>query len=691
MSEEKRETKQALLGELESIKDLLSEDEWDDIPVLSDAVSVPASPQAAPASSSAEENLTTEPMVEPDSKVESTTDHQTYNPQEEEESQPANVDQQLDLMAAALEQPDTDHSASDSDLDNHTPETPTAETTGSISDSHSSDIDAAVDKLNLDLSLSFDETDFDETNLDEPKFDEADFNSESFDHQAFDRQSFEADDFEAVDFKTEDFTGTSSTEDLSVQEALDNSPSEDDFSEYVLSQATDSSEQPDLEADELTIAEDDLLPESRSEQPLDDSDQALEPAPTNPFAQTVSHSELAEPQAKDGETFIDDELLEIGDDDEEPLDSEKLDDDYLAEHVDEIEEELEHDLEELIHDLDALDAGSEVIEVVDAETVQESVSDAETDTDTDVFSELIDEAAMGNTVPDHITTPDALAVDTTADSLTSHNDIEATAASQAAELNQDQLDTTDSPIEIDSVANEAPSAIDEYQHDAFADLSPSDTDSSSLFSSVSQDYDGAGSDEGSSIEPLLDFSDPQNYTDEDGNPLPPGVLPGQQSLFSGAQSKSAITGDDSVAENETESHDENDAEGYIRPQRPTRATGENPFLPKHIRDRLHTNKALIDIIKESPLPPPAAARPLSDHVHETVKEQLPPQLPTENLHHIVEEVIALYMPRIEAELRERLLEEITRFEIRDDEVEGQEEEQIRDDEIEGQIRDDEES
>jgi hypothetical protein len=81
------------------------------------------------------------------------------------------------------------------------------------------------------------------------------------------------------------------------------------------------------------------------------------------------------------------------------------------------------------------------------------------------------------------------------------------------------------------------------------------------------------------------------------------------------------------------------AAGTARPADPqaVKARGENPFLPKHIRDRLHTHKALVDIINESKanLPPTGFATP------DPVKQ-------------LIEQVIADYMPHIETELRLRL-------------------------------------
>lgn len=129
--------------------------------------------------------------------------------------------------------------------------------------------------------------------------------------------------------------------------------------------------------------------------------------------------------------------------------------------------------------------------------------------------------------------------------------------------------------------------------------------------------------------------------------LPPGVLPGQRSLFDN-KTTPVKTPDQSVTKTAT---------------RPTvQSRGENPFLPQHIRERLHTNKALLDIIKESPVPqvttPTRPARYTSEQTkpQENLKENLPPVLPSDKLHQMVEGIIAVYLPKIEAELRQRLLE-----------------------------------
>ncbi|NIB41543.1 hypothetical protein HBA55_18210 [Pseudomaricurvus alkylphenolicus] len=153
-----------------------------------------------------------------------------------------------------------------------------------------------------------------------------------------------------------------------------------------------------------------------------------------------------------------------------------------------------------------------------------------------------------------------------------------------------------------------------------------------------------------------------------GENLPNGVLPGQQSLFDAEEPPASPSNAAEIeappnapeaaaphAESPEVAVDDTDTNA-ARPQ--AKASGENPFLPKHIRDRLHTDKPLVDIIKDSPLPPPESSKPLTEHLHSEVKANLPEDIPESRLQSVVDEVIAIYLPKIEAELRERLLDEL---------------------------------
>ncbi|MYM62988.1 hypothetical protein [Pseudomaricurvus sp. HS19] len=112
--------------------------------------------------------------------------------------------------------------------------------------------------------------------------------------------------------------------------------------------------------------------------------------------------------------------------------------------------------------------------------------------------------------------------------------------------------------------------------------------------------------------------------------LPPGVLPGQRSLFESPSQGSpyqAIPSEESPG----------------KPATTRKASGENPFLPQHIRERLHINRSLVDELKAgTPFQPDASADILS----------------AVRLQQLVDQVIATHLPRIEADLRERLFREL---------------------------------
>ncbi len=122
---------------------------------------------------------------------------------------------------------------------------------------------------------------------------------------------------------------------------------------------------------------------------------------------------------------------------------------------------------------------------------------------------------------------------------------------------------------------------------------------------------------------LLSIDDEWEQEDrlaEAGEILPPGVLPGQRSLFESPSQESAG-----------------------KPVITRKASGENPFLPQHIRERLHINRSLVDELKSGTTPEASAS---SDVISAVRLQQL------------VDQVIATHLPRIEADLRERLYREL---------------------------------
>lgn len=112
----------------------------------------------------------------------------------------------------------------------------------------------------------------------------------------------------------------------------------------------------------------------------------------------------------------------------------------------------------------------------------------------------------------------------------------------------------------------------------------------------------------------------------------PSVLPGQTSLF----------GDDPAQERQQPFMQANPLQTPQNTTRPlAKASGENPFLPQHIRERLHGNN-----------PPPlfeyeTAKKILNSTKHIAHKINKPRQA-------LVDEVLGSLMPLIERELRHRL-------------------------------------
>lgn len=123
----------------------------------------------------------------------------------------------------------------------------------------------------------------------------------------------------------------------------------------------------------------------------------------------------------------------------------------------------------------------------------------------------------------------------------------------------------------------------------------------------------------------------------------PQVLPGQQSLF----------------DNETQSSDGNiNSSQSSATQKPTidtpKAKGENPFLPKHIRERLKsTNSQLVEAIAQttdSLLPRQSSSTPALNSQANT--ESIESESTSSSV--LVDQLVEEYLPKIEAELRKRL-------------------------------------
>ncbi|PUA29780.1 MAG: hypothetical protein B0W54_04230 [Cellvibrio sp. 79] len=124
------------------------------------------------------------------------------------------------------------------------------------------------------------------------------------------------------------------------------------------------------------------------------------------------------------------------------------------------------------------------------------------------------------------------------------------------------------------------------------------------------------------------------------------VLPGQASLFEESGHSSSTTETDNKRQDLVSSGHQLHINPLHAGQTPTsrplaKASGENPFLPQHIRERLHGNN-----------PPPlfeyeTAKKIISATKNVAQKLNRPRQ-------HLVDDVIKSMMPQIESELRHRL-------------------------------------
>jgi len=127
----------------------------------------------------------------------------------------------------------------------------------------------------------------------------------------------------------------------------------------------------------------------------------------------------------------------------------------------------------------------------------------------------------------------------------------------------------------------------------------------------------------------------------DHNPYAP--LPGQQSLFSEGRSESNPESNlesnleaNSVSPPEAISNKGSDEPNTVKSEAPL-PTDENPFLPKHIRDRLQGNKPHLGMQNFKP----------SELADDPSEQQAQTRA-------LVDELVTEYLPKMEAELRQRL-------------------------------------
>lgn len=126
--------------------------------------------------------------------------------------------------------------------------------------------------------------------------------------------------------------------------------------------------------------------------------------------------------------------------------------------------------------------------------------------------------------------------------------------------------------------------------------------------------------------------------------LPKAVNPEEQpGLFDSASTKE--NGEPHQPSSSPRSEASASAAGESESSSPLEKKSENPFLPKHIRDRLKANRELQqEMVKAftsppyTPFPPPTRKKPPND----AADEQL------------IEHLLQRYLPKIEAELRQKL-------------------------------------
>ncbi len=155
------------------------------------------------------------------------------------------------------------------------------------------------------------------------------------------------------------------------------------------------------------------------------------------------------------------------------------------------------------------------------------------------------------------------------------------------------------------------------------------------------------------MESLPDIESDDEILEDEFHSEPPvlitrheSVLPGQGSLFD--EPKSAVAKIAQQLNSSTQSHDYKSAYSS-GPQANTsannrplaKASGENPFLPQHIRERLHGNN-----------PPPLFEYETAKKIISSTKNT-PPKT-NKPRQYLVEEVMLSMMPQIERELRHRL-------------------------------------
>ena len=134
-----------------------------------------------------------------------------------------------------------------------------------------------------------------------------------------------------------------------------------------------------------------------------------------------------------------------------------------------------------------------------------------------------------------------------------------------------------------------------------------------------------------------------------------GVLPGQQSLFDTDMVGELEESEESLHSTGVRKAIQDEDLVHVAPVQDVlpQAEGENPFLPQHIRERLHQGKSsFMEEIAQ-------VSESLNRFGHSRNRDKLISPPPKNATVSVIDELVAKYLPLIEADLRAKLAEEFS--------------------------------
>lgn len=570
---DRKESKEAILGELESIKDLLSEEELADIPVLEDAVFSTSNPS------------------------------QLHTAQEQAtEQNNARDDLEFPLLTSV-----------DEDI-------PT--------------LDEAIEKASETESIKSLEDEFDDI----PLLDDISELNEATKASPDDSPTKDVDTETDIDFSAIDTDEAVPEEDYllhGVDDILNEDIGDMDFSaksDSIVTEHISESEFDLLSAPESELREAAALNSSELEDDVLKQDSDLPTSLFEDILQDAKEQGLDTSALDNFETFLEiSEALESGDN--------------LEPDRDLLNPELSS---KLTDDADTLD--SELFASLPDEETEQAPRDSSMSADSkSPFA--IDNS---NGLPEPLLAPNALPGQQSLFEISAQASLETTAEVDSSSQESDFSDFDEEKNDEDFTATESDLSsepeidLGELQGlDAIPDdmsLPPEESDSQD---STSEEV---------STPSLLTSADTENtpLTDDIADPLADELDHLEESL-------AELTQDQTLAPHKP------DAERR-KPETelPKAAKGENPFLPKHIRDRLHTDRSLIDEIKNDPANTSNTAAKkilepvLNQAAQDTATEYQGQAIDPQQLSEIISNVLHEQLPAIEQEIRRRLLESLSK-------------------------------